>query len=358
MEAVDDINVGLSDDAGPKVAAWKALALVSTHRQLEDYEEMGKALASATGIDAPRFLARVALAQLDLGRVEAALKARRRIRWAGAEPDRYPLVAALDAELLLASGLADAAVANVDGIDAPVVRKVRGRALFDAGKYEDALAELDKAATLAPGDPEVAMWREAARYVVGGRARRDADQALTKLGLQAKAKDAKTVHGLALRIAGRADAARRRFEQSLEDVSDEYPNALAYRAHVELARMALDGGALEAAEKHLKAALDQNPTYLPARALMGRTLLALGDPNAALEQLVDVIGANVATAADELAFAEALVAGSPSDEDRGQARQALERAAKKGASAEEIARVAALVDPDAAAPDKRRRRRR
>jgi len=349
--AVDDLNVGLSDKAGPRIAAWKTIAMASTNRQLEDYDAFAKSISPAIGVRDPRYLARVALANLDIGKIKEALKIRQAIRWASAKPQPHPLVATLDAELFLATGLPDAAVTALDDVAGLGARVARGRALIEMGKAEDALAELDAALEIAPDDREVEMWREAARYIANKSDRDEADAALSRISRQSKAKDVRYVHAVALLAVGKTKQAREELERSLEEITDEYPNALAYRAHTQLAELDLVEDRMQSAELHLKAALAQNPSYLPARGMMGRVLVRAGDANGALENLVDVLAAEVATAADELAFAEALVAGGEaSDGDKAQAREALERARTKGASDEEIARVAALIDPDAAPP--------
>jgi tetratricopeptide (TPR) repeat protein len=355
VEAVDDLNVGLSDPAGAKVEAWKVLALATTHLQLEDYDAFAKNLTTAVGIKEPRYLARVALANLDLGKVKVALEIRGRIKWASASPQTHPVVATLDAELFLATGLPAVALSNLESVPGLGAHRARGRALFDTGKYEDALAELEAATKIAPDDREAVMWREASRYLADRKQRKDAEAELDKIARAAKAKDVKTVLGLALLRGGEMRAGRERLDQSVTDLTDEYPNPLAYRANVELGRMELDEDDLQSAEKRAKAALEQNEGYLPAHGLMGRVLVRAGDPNGALEHLSGVISEGIATASDELAFAEALVAtGAASEEDKAQARQALERARTKGASSDEIGRVAEMIDPDAEGSKRRR----
>jgi len=356
VEAVDDVNVGLSDAAGPRIAAWKALATASNHLQLEDYEAFAKALDVANGVDEPRFLVRVALAHLDLGHVRRALEIRGSIKWATTKPQTHPLVATLDAELFLANGLPKDAANTVEGVKGLGAHRARGRALFEMGQYEHALAELDAATTVAPQDAESIRWREAARYVAVKRERDLAETELNKIGLAAKAKDVRTIHGLALLAAGKTTEARQRLEQSVEELSTEYPNPLAYRAHTALAQLDLQADKVRGAEQHLELALEQNEAYLPARGLMAQVLVKLGNYDAALDHIADVVGAEAATAADELALAEALSLGSTKDV--AAARKALERAANKGASSDEIERVAKLVDPEGAAPEPKKKRRR
>ncbi len=363
-EAVADINVEAADAAGARVQGWKELAMASAQLLIEDYEEFDKKVEASVGVRAPRFLARVGLAHLAAGRVKEALVVRQKIKWASESPKPHPLVAALDAELFLANGLPTVAVSTLEGVEGMRAHRARGRALFDLSKHEEAIAELDAVLEVAKEDRDALMWREAARYASSRSLRDEAGDALDTLGRQAKAKDVRTVHGLALWHAGQTKAARSKLELSLEEITPEYPNPLAYRAHTVLADLDLADGQVTSAAEHAKAAVEQNPSYLPARAVMGRVLLAQGDPSGALEQLVDVVTADVASAADELAFAESLLSvPNVADEDRQTARDALARAAKKGASSEEVERVEALVDPEAAAPEpsprkKRRRRRR
>ena len=62
---------------------------------------------------------------------------------------------------------------------------------------------------------------------------------LARMGRQSKAKDVRYVHGMALLATGKRKSAREKLEQSVSDVTDEYPNPLAYLAHSRLAELDL-----------------------------------------------------------------------------------------------------------------------
>lgn len=361
VEAMSDVSVGLANASGPRVGAWKELALASAQLFIEDYANYGATLAKAAGVGEPRFLARVGLGRLAAGKVVEAMALRETITWYSEEPQVHPLVAALDGRLLLARGLPDAALATVGETPGLAAHKVRGMALFDLGRWDDAGRELDAALAIAPEDVEAQAWRDAAQVAGGSKApAAEADRALNKLGRQAKSLAVRYVHGVALLRAGDVRGGRTKLEVSIEEVKLETPNPLAYRSYTELADLAVAAGDLKQAEEYVGLALEQNPGYLPAKGLAGRLALLSGDPARALENLADVVSSETATGAEELAYAEALAKLEPTDEDKESARKALRRARAKGASDEEIARVEALLDPAAAeeAPKPKKRRRR
>jgi tetratricopeptide (TPR) repeat protein len=296
----------------------------------------------------PRFLVRVALLKAQQGKLVDAAKARAEIRWYADKPQPDPLVGILDAELRLASGLARDAFAGVEKVEGLRASRLRGRALFDVGKAREAREELGEALKIAPKDLELQAWSEAAHLLASdGDERKKADEALDSLGRNAKSNAVRVPHGIALAVAGRGAAAREKLERSLKDVSDEYPNALAYRAHVAIAELDLMEGKAPSAIDHVKKALEVNPGYLPAHDLLGRLLIDTA-PNEALPHLIEVVNAEVATVGAELAFARAVM---PSDkpEDKKAASDALRRAKQKGATSEQLGLVVPLVDPALAA---------
>src|SRR6185503_17260940 len=111
----------------------------------EDYEKAQTELdaAAGSGLAEPRFLARIALGRLERGKVTEAGQMRQRIRYFGDAPGRDPLLMLLDAELFMASGMPEDALAAVG--DNPTLRGhlLKGRALIDLGKPSEALAEFD-----------------------------------------------------------------------------------------------------------------------------------------------------------------------------------------------------------------------
>jgi tetratricopeptide (TPR) repeat protein len=314
----------------------------------EDYKSFAAELDKADGVSDPRFLVRVALLKAQQGKLTDAAKARAEIRWYADKPQPDPLVGILDAELRLASGLARDAYAGVEKVEGLRASRLRGRALFDMGKASDAREELNDALKIAPKDLELQAWAEAAHFLAAeGDERKKADEALDSLGRNAKSNAVRVPHGIALAAVGRAPAAREKLERSLKDVSDEYPNALAYRAHVAIAELDLAEGKAPSAIEHVKKALEVNPGYLPAHDLMGRLLIDTA-PDQALPHLTEVVNAEVASVGAELAFVRAVM---PSDkpEIKKAAADALRRAKQKGATAEQLALVVPLVDPAMAA---------
>jgi len=347
-KAVADLNVGIPGKRGPRVEAWKHLAMANALLAQEDYKSFAAELDKANGVSDPRFLVRVGLLKAQQGKLTDAASARGEIRWYADKPQPDPLVGILDAELRLASGLARDAYAGVEKVEGLRASRLRGRALFDMGKAGDAREELNEALKIAPKDLELQAWSEAAHFLAAeGDERKKADDALDSLGRNAKSNAVRVPHGIALAMVGRAPAAREKLELSLKNATDEYPNALAYRAHVVLAELDLADGKAPSAIEHVKKALEINPGYLPAHDLMGRLLIDTA-PDQALPHLTEVVNAEVGSVGAELAFARAVM---PSDkpEIKKAAADALRRAKQKGATAEQLALVVPLVDPALAA---------
>jgi tetratricopeptide (TPR) repeat protein len=344
QEAVADLNVGVAAARGPRVAAWKQLAVATAALTQQDYEGFSKALDLATNVREPRFLVRLALHREAQGELAEAVRLRQDIRWYADKPQPDPLVVALDAELRLSSGMARDAFAQMEKVPGLRAARLRGRALFDMGKWEEAVAELDQALQISPRDIQLQVWAEAARLIVAsGDSRRKIEELLDSLGLQSKSKGARVPQAIALVRTGRRQLARERLEGSLKDVSAESPNPLAYRAHVVLAEIDLAEGKLESAAAHVDKALELNSGYLPAHDLDCR-ILAESSPEKALPHCIEVIKSEVASAAAELAFARMTTPGK-TPEDTKAAADALRRAKQKGATPEELQELIPQVDP-------------
>src|SRR5690606_2286613 len=103
------------------------------------------ALDQSVNVSEPRFLAHVGLYRVRQGRFEDAARARTRIRWFGDDPQPHPLVKLLDAEIAWATGAPQEALEHVGKDEGLRADMVRGRALFDLGRYQDALAEFESA---------------------------------------------------------------------------------------------------------------------------------------------------------------------------------------------------------------------
>jgi tetratricopeptide (TPR) repeat protein len=345
---MDDLNVRLDKQLGPRVAAYRQLALAMAHYSLEDYVRFREALAAATGPHDARFHARIALARILAGDLAAAAEARAKVAWYGkTKPETDPLVALVDAALLVASGLPEKAIDMAKG-DSVRAMLLRGQALLDQGRHKDALAELDRAQAAAPDNIEVQVQREYARVMAGaGKERAAALEALEKVSRRAKSKIGRHALGAALLATGNPAEAKRRLEQAITDVSDEAPNPIAYRTRTLLAEIELAAGNVDGAATQIEEATKANPGYLPALALRSRVVLAKGDPDQALDLLRPVIKESFAlNAALELTLAEALIRHKgATEQDRADAVAALQRAKGLGAAPAEIGRIAFLVDP-------------
>lgn len=346
---MEDLKVKLSGDFGPRVNAYRDLTLAFANYVLGDFVTFGELLDKSLGVYEPRYLARVALGRIIQGRLSDAAETRAKIAWYGSStPQQHPQVALVDAELMLAAGLPERAMETIGKVKGLRAQLVRGRALLDLNKPTEAYEELQAALEDAPEDIEVLAWHDAARMLAkAGKERQEASSALDKLARQATTKIVRHVHGYALVRTGSGDEGRRKLELAIDDIKPESPNALAYRTRLELARIAFVAGKLEEATELLDKSLEENPGYLPSQGLYGRILLAQGNPQAAAERLVQLAKSpEAADAETELAFAEAVVARRKvTNDEREQAREAVVRAKEKGAVAEELARVAELVDP-------------
>lgn len=354
-EISGEINVNFEGkEHGPRLHAYKVLAGALASYLIEDYVKFSEQMAKAQEetVREPRYLARVSYGRLLEGKIKEAGEVRAQVAWYGEtnpEPP-LPLITLLDAELLLVTGLPGETLKKLAGLDGIRAKRLRGRALYDQGKAREALDELGGVLESAPDDLEALTWSEAARLIGNDRKEsREADVELDKLGRNSRNNMVRYVHGDALVRAGKKDEARSKLELSLKELSAESPNPLAYRAHVALAGLDLQENQAKSALEHLDKAAEQVSGYLPAQGILGRIQLSQGQAEDAMQTLKPVVEEpELATAQIELAYAEAIVSrkGAVSDEEREIARQAVRRAKEKGfAPAEELARVAALVDP-------------
>jgi tetratricopeptide (TPR) repeat protein len=342
--AMQDLNVGLAGATGVRTEAWKHLAMSVVWAQLEDYDKSSKELdqAQQAGLGEPRFLARIALELLDRGKVTEAGLLRQKVHYFGEAPGRDPLMLLLDAELFMATGMPEDARAAVG--ENPTLRGhlVKGRALIDLGRPKDALAEFDAMLKIAPDDQLGKAYRELAVVLVavapgGDKSKGDASfENLAKMARSSVSGQVRYVFGEANLARGNVDDARRNFEASLEG-----ENPLGYRARTRLAEVFLAAGRDDDAEKTLRDALDQSPVYAPARAALGRLLLKKGKIAEGVQELEPAVSAGRASAADELAYAGALVQLGRKDE----AKAPLKRAKDKGAAPADLAAIAVQIDP-------------
>ncbi len=346
QEAMADISIGLAQASGVHLVAWKELATATASQTLGDYEAFGvalKAASSSVGPQEPRFLARLGLARISQGRIVDAAGARSAVRWFAADPQSNPLVTLLDVELLLARGLPQAALDALEGASGGRAAVARGRAYFDLGNASKALSSFQEALKTSPDDIELQAWTEAAIMVSNeGSIRKKADEALDSLGRKATTKTARYVHGMALARIGKSGLAHEKLSRSVDDMSDAFPNPLAYRSFLELGRLAYKKGKTDVALEALSQASEANPGYLPTRDLLGQVLVE-SDPARALENLADVFDADVASVGAELALARALTKTGGSKED---AEKAIRRAQERGASTTALQATIAEVNSE------------
>jgi tetratricopeptide (TPR) repeat protein len=370
-QAVDDLNVHLTRVESPRVDAYENLATAYARYALQDYADFRKRLKLAIGLSEPRFWARVGMLRLRAGDIKGAADARQRIQWFGSEDEReeHPLVRVLDAELSLALGRPRAALAKIGKAEGLFGHAVRGRALFETGAYEESVAELEKALKIAEDDRELGAFHLAAKALASkGKERREALKELDEVRLGAKSKVPSYLEGFARLRLGKLDDAEYSLEKSVEDLTDDEPNRLAYRAHLALAELAFRRDKIDTAIAEINKALELNAAYLPTLALLGRIELARENWGEAVDALGQVVVAADEATADwviELGYAEAVAQRLATTEiskkvdkderkrlekaradERASGRAAVVRAKEKGAEAEELARVAALYGPE------------
>ncbi len=338
-ETLDELEPTLARVPGKRVEAWARLSVSFLSARLGEADRAKQELeaAIATGNGEPRFLARVALALADEGQFEKAYITRARVRSKAADN----LMPAVDGELLLAGGRPEKAIEAVADAKGPRAVLIRGRAYLDMGKASEAQAIFAEASSAAPDDMTLRGWTELAKVVadkqgLSGLARVGSDKAATPL--------VRYLLGEGQLVMGETGAALKSFDAAMDG------NPLAYRAHTRVAELKLAAARkpddVGAAESEARAALALAPAYIPARSVLGRSLVRGGKQSEAAPELEAVAEAGRAGADDELAYAEALQARGDGDG----AKEALRRAAQKGASAEALSRVAGVLgDPSLAA---------
>ena len=126
--------------------------------------------------------------------------------------------------------------------------------------------------------------------------------------------------------ASLARRAKDAFTKALADITDDAPNPVAYRSETGLAQLALEGGNIEDAAKHLDAALALNKKYFAARALQAKVVLKNGEGDRAVRFIdaldKDTNGATKTNTDVQLVYAEALATqkgAKPEDKDKAKA---------------------------------------
>lgn len=349
-DAIDDLNVKLDKNFGPRVTAYRELALALAEAGIEDYvrsaEDLKKATANHPPTE-PRFWARIAWAHYTRGELKQAAEARGKIAWFGkgkAEDD--PAVMLVDAGLLLASGLPDKALDVASKLSGVRPGLLRAYADLDLGKAKDALDEADKVLQKAPENLEAQIVREEAHMVSASEKERGAAaDALEKLARKAKSKIGRHALGTAYLLVGDTKDAQPQLEQAVADLGDDAPNPLAYRTYTALAELALANNDLKTAGDDLDKAIAINSGYFPTLALQAKVVLKNGEPDKALSLLEPLLKETEATPPVQLTLAEALITHKgATDKDKDDARKLLE-AIKDKVAPEEVSRIAALIDP-------------
>lgn len=358
-KALGMLNVELPEkkNFGPRVRAYRQLALGLAKYQIEEYEAFDKALTQAIddGPPEPRYLGRVALARLLAGDFAAGARARASIAWFGkGKPESDPVVTVFDATLLVESGLPARALDVLGALEGTRAHLIRAQALIDLGardkgKLAEAIKEAEAALASAPENAEAKALAAWARVLEATGAERDKliKGDLNKIANAMVSKRGRHAEGAALYGVGSGEA-RQKLEQALANIDLANPNPIAYRTHTLLARLDLAEGRLPEAGAHIEHALEANGGYLPAMVVKAKIFLAGGDAETALAALQPVLTeAEAVTWEVELAHAEALAARPDTTEAaRVTATEAVKRAKDMGAPVAEVGRVAALINPD------------
>ncbi|MBI4508237.1 MAG: hypothetical protein HY698_01290 [Deltaproteobacteria bacterium] len=285
-KALDDLEVGIPDQAGPLLLACKRIGLGLIRLAVEDPQKAGLALDEAERALAmqatPRILARLALARVAQGKIAAAQAIFAGLNGHPAFPVEHPLHAILAAELALARGDPGEASRLLEGVHGLVAMGARGRALLDQGRPAAALRELSLVLGAAPGDKWASVFGELCKvHVRAPRIREESAQvarALAPLNQLARASVStlpRFALGEAYLVLADRQAARRELMASVDE-----SNPLRYRALTRLAEILVSESSPEHSEaiKWLREALAVAPGYAPALAAL-KELGAHAGPN-------------------------------------------------------------------------------
>ncbi len=372
--AVDDLNVKLDKNLGPRGKAYRQLALAFANIGLEDYDRVTEAAAAAVGVSDARFQVRRAWLELSLGNIQAAADARKKVRWFGkGQLDPDPSAELVDAGLKVVASLPAAALEQAQKLEDVRARRLAAWALIDLERPKDAMAEIEKLLAKAPESLEGKALRDYCNIVAGPvKDREDAITSLQKLNRGAKAKTVQHLLGQALLRIGKVKEGQDELVKAVGEIDAEHPNPIAYRTRALLAELLIAEGKLPEAEKELELALKANPGFLPARGAQAQLLLKGGKIDDAYV-LLQPIAQEAPALSPSLALAWAEALGThkgATDKDKERAAEILAKLKAEGApvSGEELARVADAIGakldgggspppPKKAAPPPRRRRR-
>lgn len=348
--AFDDLKVKLDKPLGPRVLGYRQLALAFANIGLEDWPRAREAAAAATEVSDARFLAKRAWLELQLGDISDAAKSRAAVAWYGknkAEPE--PTAILVDVGLEVAASLGEKALEQAGKLEDLRARRLAAWALIDLNRPKEAIDEAEKLLAKAPESLEGKALRDYAKVVGGAKDKDTAMAALEKATRGAKSKVVQHLLGQALVRTGKIKEGQAELARAVGDISEEHPNPIVFRTRTELAQLLIVDGKLEEATQELDEALKANPGYLPARGTQAQLLLKNGKAEEAFVLLKPIVEESKALSpALLLAWAEALATHkNASDKDKQEAAAVLQQIKDGGApvSAEELKRVAALVDP-------------
>jgi tetratricopeptide (TPR) repeat protein len=349
--AIDDLSVKLDKNVGPRVSAYRNLALALAKANIEDYSGSAEALKKSElkPPGEPRFWARVAWAHYMRGELPQAAIARGKIAWFGkkdAEDD--PAVMLADAALLLASGLPEKVLETASKIEGIRPRLLRAHAELDNKKAKAAIEDCDWILERAKENVEAQILKEEARMVLGpAKETTAASEALEKLAKKTKSKIARHALGMGYFINGDMKNAQPALELAVKDLGEDAPNPLQYRTRTALAEIHLAAGNIAEAGKQLDEALKINSGYFPTRVMQAKVVLRNNDPDRALNLLLPIRKELTTPEIDlltiEAGCASKKTSAKEKDEAKGQLSKMKDAA---GVNVEELARVAAVCDPD------------
>jgi tetratricopeptide (TPR) repeat protein len=350
--AIDDLSVKLDKNFGPRVGAYRNLALALAKANIEDYAGSAEYLKKAAlkPPHEPRFWARVAWAHYMRGEFPQAAAARGKIAWFGkkdAEDD--PAVMLVDAALLLASGLPDKVLDTASKIEGVRPRLLRAYAELDNKNAKAAIENCDWILERARDNVEAQILKEQARMMIGSQKEMTAaSEALEKLAKKTKSKIARHALGMGYFSRGDMKNAQPAFELAIKDLGEDAPNPLQYRTRTALAEIHLAAGNIAEAGKQLDEALIKvNSGYFPTRVMQAKVVLRNNDPDRALNLLLPIRKELTTPEIDLLTIEAGCASKKTSTKEKDEAKNQLGKMKDApGINVAELARVAAVCDPD------------
>jgi tetratricopeptide (TPR) repeat protein len=358
-DAIEDLNVKLDKTLGPRVSAYRNLALAMADVSIEDYAHSLEALKKATPSEKstptePRFVARVTWAYLVRGTIGKPFKLVSAFPPSGGKPEDDPQSKLVEAAQLVDHGMPNRALDAASKLVGPRAGILRAYADIDLVKAKDALGEMDDVLKAAPDNLEAQILQAWARVVAAATSKNEKDKtaaidALEKLARKAKTKLGHHALGMAYFAMGDLKNAQAALEQALAEITDDEPNPVAYRTHTALADILLTNNDADGAAKHLNDALKANEQFVPAVVLKARFEIKQGDGDAALATLAPLLAeADLVTNEAKLIEAEALCnhkTPAPTAADKDNAEKILTELKDKIEPPTEVGRVAAACDP-------------